>query len=77
MISIRHIPRLENQEANELAQIASEYNILKEKLQDEIEVRGRVVSTRLSLTNLEITKLGYADEESFEILAIDRLADED
>lgn len=36
MVRIRHIPRLENQEANDLAQIASRYNISKEKLQDAI-----------------------------------------
>lgn len=33
--------------------------------------------TKLSLTNLEATKLGYADKENFEILAIDSLTDED
>lgn len=35
------------------------------------------MSTRLSPTDLETTKLGYADEENFEILAIDSLGDED
>ncbi|XP_050890001.1 uncharacterized protein LOC127095338 [Lathyrus oleraceus] len=50
---------------------------LLQKLQDVIEVRGRVVSTRLSPSYLEETKLGYVDEESFEILAIDCLANED
>lgn len=76
MINIRHIPRLQNQEANDLAQITSGYKISKEKLQDVIEVRGRVVSTRLSLSDLETTKLGYADEDNFEILSINCLTDE-
>lgn len=40
-----------------------------------IEVRGRVVLTRLSLSDLEETKLGYDDEENFEILAMDCLMD--
>ena len=35
------------------------------------------MSTRLSPSDLETTKLGYADEENFEILAIDNLTDED
>jgi hypothetical protein len=35
--TIRYIPRLENQVANDLAQIASGYKISKEKLQKVIE----------------------------------------
>ncbi|XP_050909651.1 uncharacterized protein LOC127123478 [Lathyrus oleraceus] len=77
MANIRHIPRLENQVANDLAQIASGYKISKEKLQKVIEVRGKFVSTRLAPSNLEKTKLGYADKENFEILAIDNLTDGD
>ncbi|XP_050908940.1 uncharacterized protein LOC127122685 [Lathyrus oleraceus] len=77
IVSIRHIPRLENQVANALDQIASRYKISKEKLQKVIEVRGRVVSTRLAPLDLETTKLGYADKKSFEILAVDSLTDED
>lgn len=77
MVNIIHIPRLKNQEANDLAQIASGYKISKEKLEDVIEVRGKVAATRLSPTNLEATKLGYADDENFEILAIGNLADAD
>ncbi|XP_050915869.1 uncharacterized protein LOC127130962 [Lathyrus oleraceus] len=77
MAKIRHIPQLENQVANDLAQIASGYKISKEKLQKVIEFRGKVVSTRLAPSDLEKTKLGYADEENFEILAIDNLTDRD
>lgn len=77
IVSIRHIPRLENQEANNLAQIASGYTISKEKLQEAIEVRGRIASTRLTPCDLESTKLGYMDEEIFEILAIDSFSSED
>lgn len=59
--------------ANDLAQIASGYKISKEKLQKVIEVRGRVVSTRLAPSDLERTTLGYVDKESIEISAIDSL----
>lgn len=72
-VNIRHIPRLKNQEANGLAQIASGYKVSKDKLEDLIEVRGSVMETRLSPSYLEMTKLGYADKENFEILAIDNL----
>lgn len=48
VVSVRHSPRLENQEANDLAQIASGYKISKEKLQEAIEVRGRIASTKLT-----------------------------
>ena len=72
-MNIRHIPRLKNQEADDLAQIASGYKVSKEKLEDLIEVRGRVMTTKLSPSGLEMTKLGYADGENFEILAIDNL----
>lgn len=49
MVSIRRVPRIENQKASDLAQIASGYKVSKDKFQDAIEVRGRVVSSRLSL----------------------------
>lgn len=42
-----------------------------------IEVRGKVMATRLTPTNLEATKLGYANDENFEILVINNLADAD
>lgn len=42
---IRHVPRSENQEANELAQVSSGYKMSKSKLQDMIEVQGKMVSS--------------------------------
>lgn len=76
-MNIRHIPRLKNQEADDLAQIASGYKVSKEKLEDLIEVQGRVMTTKLSPSDLEMKKLGYADGENFEILAIDNLTNID
>lgn len=55
-VNIRHIPQLKNQEANDFAQIASGYKVSKEKLEDLIEVRGRVMETKLSPPDLEMTK---------------------
>ena len=49
----------------------------QKKMQKVIEVRGKVVSTRLTHSDLEKTKLGYVDEGNLEILAIDNLTDED
>ena len=77
VVNIRHIPRLENQVANHLAQIASGYKVSKEKLQQEIEVRGRVASTKLSPIDLEITTLRNTDHENFEISFIDNLTEQD
>ncbi|XP_050878469.1 uncharacterized protein LOC127082272 [Lathyrus oleraceus] len=77
MVYIQHIPRIENMLANDLAQIASGYKILREKLHKAIEVRGKVVATILTPMDLEHTRLGCANEGNFEILAIDNLADED
>ena len=42
---IRHVPRNKNQESNELAQVTSGYKMSKSKLQDMIEVRGKMVSS--------------------------------
>ena len=42
-VDIKHIPRLKNQEANDLAQIALGYKVSKERLEDLIEARGKVL----------------------------------
>lgn len=76
-VHIRHIPRLKNQEDNDLDQFASGYKLSKERLKELIEVGGKVKAIGLSPSDLEISKLGYADEENFEILAINNLADTD
>lgn len=72
-MNIIYIPRLKNQKDNDFDQIAYGYKVSKEKLQDLIKVRGRVMATKLSPSDLEMTKLGYAYGENFEILAIDNL----
>ena len=77
VVNIRHIPRLENQVANDLAQIASGYKVSKDRLQQAIEVRGRVTSTKLSPLDLKTTTLGCTDHENFEISFIDNLTEQD
>ncbi|XP_050889047.1 uncharacterized protein LOC127094231 [Lathyrus oleraceus] len=76
-IDIKHVLRIKNQEANDLAQIASGYRISKEKLEELVEVRGKAMASRLSQADLESTQLGYANKEEFEVLAIDTLIDTD
>ncbi|XP_050908447.1 uncharacterized protein LOC127122083 [Lathyrus oleraceus] len=76
-VDIKHVPRIKNQEANDLAQITSGYRISKEKLEELVEVRGKAMTARLSPTDLESTHLGYANKEEFEVLAIDTLIDID
>lgn len=60
-VDIQHIPRHENNEANELAQITLRYKVPKEKLEDLIEVQGKVQATRLSPPYLALTKLRLMD----------------
>jgi len=44
-IDIQHVPRIENQVANDLAQVASGYKISKQKLQELIEIKDKLVPT--------------------------------
>ncbi|XP_050890198.1 uncharacterized protein LOC127095564 [Lathyrus oleraceus] len=74
---IKHVPRIKNQEANDLAQIASGNRISKDKLEELVEVRGKAMAARLSPADLESTQLGYANKEEFEVLAIDTSMDTD
>src|ERR1051325_9210998 len=76
-VDIKHIPRIDNQEENDLAQIASGYKTSKEKLQYLIETRGRIMATKFDPLDLENSKLGYASQKEFEVLSIDALADTD
>src|SRR4030067_546527 len=46
--NIQHIPRIENQEANDLAQVASGYKISKEMLKELIEVKEKITSTEIA-----------------------------
>ena len=59
---IKYIPRKENQEANELAQIASGYKMSKLKFQDMIEVREKMVSDAPPLTE-DILDGNYSHDE--------------
>ena len=74
-MDIQHLRQLENQEANELAQIASGYKVSKENLEDLIEVRGRLKSTRLYPSDLVMMKLGSTELENFEVFSIEDLTD--
>lgn len=46
----------------------------KEKLEDLIEVRGRIQATRLSPSDMSLTKLGLVDSERFEIFNVEDLS---
>ncbi|XP_058784569.1 uncharacterized protein LOC131659384 [Vicia villosa] len=51
--------------------------ISKEKLEELVKVRGKARETKLSPSDLERNCLGYANEEEFEVLAIDTLTNTD
>src|ERR1051325_10074653 len=73
--SIRHIPRRENQEVNNLAKEVSGYK--KNEDGEPIQVRKKFRATLLSPSDLSIIKLGAIDAENFEILTIDNGQDND
>ena len=58
VVSIRHVPRIENQVANDLAQIASGYKVSTGKLKDFVEVKDKVSPTKTPSPNLSIQKAG-------------------
>ncbi|KAK2395721.1 hypothetical protein QL285_057430 [Trifolium repens] len=85
-VYIEHVPRLENQEANDLAQIASGYKMSKEKLTQLIEIKEKMVLQEPISEQLSMPKLVGADTingeienplENFQIFAIDNLLDSD
>ncbi|CAJ2651311.1 unnamed protein product [Trifolium pratense] len=57
-IDIEHVPRIENQEANDLAQIASGYKVSKEKLERLVEIKDKLISHEPMLSELSTPKLG-------------------
>jgi len=84
-VEIQHIPRLENQEANDLDQMASGYKVSKEQMQEMIEIRNKCSSREAPSKKLLIPKLG--EVEAFdghaqgtnlvEIFVINNLTDDD
>ncbi|XP_050908269.1 uncharacterized protein LOC127121881 [Lathyrus oleraceus] len=54
IVGIMHVPRMDNQEANGLAQIAYGYKISKSRLQEIIEVQEKMVSNVPSSPNMDI-----------------------
>ncbi|XP_050908344.1 uncharacterized protein LOC127121967 [Lathyrus oleraceus] len=69
-VNLHHIPRKENQRANDLAQEASGYKAAKDQ-DEEVQVREKVRATLLSPSDLSIIKLGAVDKYHFEILTVD------
>ncbi|KAK2362505.1 hypothetical protein QL285_087565 [Trifolium repens] len=63
---IQHVPRIENQEANDLAQIASGYKVSKETFEQLIEVKDKLVSSESFDEKLSMPKHLGADEHSFQ-----------
>ncbi|XP_050909525.1 uncharacterized protein LOC127123340 [Lathyrus oleraceus] len=70
-VSLQHIPRKENQRANDLAQEASGYKASKDQNEEEVQVREKVRATLLSPSDLSIIKLGVVHRYHFEILTVD------
>jgi len=82
--NIQHVPMIENQEANDLAQIASGYRVTEIKFEELIKIREKLASKESNLDKLSTPKLRGAREsngENFEnfaeIFAIDNLSNND
>ncbi|WJX50210.1 hypothetical protein P8452_36545 [Trifolium repens] len=92
-VIFEHVPRIENQEANDLAQIASGYKISSGKLEELIEIKDKLIVDQPASMELSMPKLvganvpqdngqdtiydGDENSEIFEIFAIDNLSDTD
>ncbi|WJX27586.1 hypothetical protein P8452_16393 [Trifolium repens] len=63
---IQHVPRIENQEANDLAQIASGYRISRDTFEEFIEVKDKLISNEISSGKLSMPKHLGADEQNFQ-----------
>ncbi|KAK2394865.1 hypothetical protein QL285_056650 [Trifolium repens] len=87
---IQHVPRIENQEANDLAQIASGYKMSKATFEELIEIKYKLISNESLSDELSMPKHLGADEYNFqenvdlhvksfvtEIFVIDNLIDTD
>jgi ribonuclease HI len=60
-VIFEHVPRIENQEANDLAQIASGYKISSEKLEELIEIKDKLIVDQPPSMELSMPKLVEAD----------------
>lgn len=68
-VDIKHVSQVENEEANDLAQIASGYRMSKEKLGELIEVMEKLISTNTPPLDLSKSKLlGLKTLERFQKL---------
>lgn len=76
-VSIRHIPRRENQQANDLAQEAYGYKVPRDQDEDSTQIREKVRATLLCPSDLSIMKLGGVDPENFEVFSIEHMQDND
>lgn len=89
VVSITHVPKMENQEATELAKISYGYNVSKEKLNEFIEVKENMVSNFSPSPKMTIPKtrghmssviIFFENFETFErqkVFAINNLSQSD
>ncbi|PNX61525.1 hypothetical protein L195_g052504, partial [Trifolium pratense] len=62
-----HVPRIENQEANDLTQIASGYKLIKEKLEELVEIKENLISCESMPNVLTASEQLGANEQSVEV----------
>ncbi|PNX70927.1 hypothetical protein L195_g057883, partial [Trifolium pratense] len=84
---IQHVPRIENQEANDLAQIASGYKVTGKRLDELVEIKEKLISCEVTPHQLGANEPSvemesevadaHFDEVMTEVFVIDNLADND
>ncbi|XP_050919207.1 sugar transporter ERD6-like 6 [Lathyrus oleraceus] len=79
-MDIEHVPRIKNQEANDLAQGALGYKVARRKLKNLTEVKDKLVSSSVIRPALSMPKMVGAEKlilEIFETFIIDNIANND
>lgn len=86
LVKVRHIPRLKNQEENDLAQITFGCKVPKEKLEELIKFKGKLVlvdapSLKATLPKPPKAKIlgamKYIKAKEYDVLAIDNMSPDD
>lgn len=61
-VEIKHVPRIENHDTNDLDHIALGYRVPKEILEELIKVKHKLISNNISALELSKTKLAKVEE---------------
>lgn len=52
-VELRHVPRIDNQEANDVAHLAYGYKVSKEKLKELVKIKGKLRPEELEVLTID------------------------